>query len=1409
MVGKVSRFVLLAVLLSGMAATAQTFEINQNNNQSSQPAKKGKRGTAQPQQQPKTEGGIGWGSGIEVARDARTATLALQKGDYASAEQSSSRAAHAAPGNTELWFLYGYSARLAGDYSTAVDAYKRGLQNEPSSIPGMSGLAQTYAKMGKADEAQALLKQVLAANPKSASDLALAGELALNSDPKTALNLLSRADNIEPSARTEVLMARAYERMNQPDAARQTLDRAMNRAPKDPGVMRAAAAFYRDQKQYDLAISTLQKASDSKDPEVLPELAYTYDLAGNKKAAAETYTKAANNTPKNLGIQLSAAQALVSVGQFKDAETFLQRSEAMERDNYRLHAIRGAIATAENRDDDAIREYRFALDHMPTAVQEGPLYPISVRLSLYEVLQRDNQNTAADQELANARAAIASVPSDESTRPEYLRLRALIEADGGNFGGAENDFQEALRLDPKNVVIMLNYANLLWKTNRMQDASKMYEQALALEPNNNAALTAMGYLSRETGQAAAAEDYFKKLAKFYPDDYIAYLALGDLYTYKRQFDEAQQNYEIAHKLAPKNPLVVEGGINSALEGHQLPVAKQWVDRALADPSVGENPPVMRERERYLTWTGKYEESAELGYKVIAKLPKDPEAPVYLAYDLLFLQRFDEAYKVVTQYEQILPKDRDLPLIAGYYHIHAGQLEDAVKDFTQALTIDPKNPTGYMNRGYVYNDLRQGSKAEKDFATALQLRPNYGEAHLGLAFSDLQLRRSQAALKEAELATKLMGESAPTHLAMAEAYRQEMMLRKAETEYRAALKFDPNNVQTHLALSDALYRMHRYNDSITALREALAVSPNNPLVYANMARSYAELHDRKDALQSIDLAEKSPEDSKVLMADGEALLTLGERDAAMQRYGRALNAPHSDRVEVRLALANLFAETGNYNEAAQQVSFGLAEARIGEAQAVTPENLIEAAQVLMSIDQFDIAKKYFERAQAEGADPESVGVGLANVYLAQGQTRNAEALLRTVGNNPDHIENYEYLIAMSNVYRQQQDTVQALSSVAQANQIMAGNESAEQTEMYLADLEGMQVNDKLSFVPQASFAPIFEDINIYQMDARIRGIKSPALLPPPRYSYESLVDSRYRIHIPGVPVISGLVEERDQRGTFSFPNELLIQNRNTLDTIFNGGITPVARLGDNRIAFNPGLQFTVRRDTEAPLNMNQNLFRQFLYIYTTPFFNWIQINGSGIRETGPFTEQNLHSRDVSGNLEFTVGRPWGKTALVTGYQVRDVLFRPENLHQTFSGTSEAEYYTTNTYAGIRRKFGSDWTAGFFGEYLRSWRVQGTLFAIAQAMRPAFRLDYLPLGSPWGVHAEGMWSRGEGFHAYDNVNNEITVSYTKGLRRRLNDGQSEVSVMYPLRLSVGIQEQSFYEFSTHSYNQFLPIVRLNLF
>ncbi len=1387
-----------SLLLAGSVALAQTFEINgQGSTTSTAPVKRGRKAPAQGQAgASRSDTGIGWGSSIEVARQARAAQEALDKGNYAAALDYATRATRAAPQNPDFWFLLAYAARLAGRYSTSVDAYQKGLQAQPSSIQGLSGLAQTYAKMGKSDEAEALLQKVLTANPRSAEDLRLAGELFLFKDPKQSLTYLSRAEAVKADARTELMVARAYQRLGDQAQAQQWLERARSRAPSNPEVLRFVAAFLRDSGQYDQAISIL-KSIPHRDANSLAELAYTYQVAGRKREAADTYVQAADAAKGQLDIQLNAAQALVNAGELGGAEALLKRGQALQPDHYRLHAIRGEILALENRPDQAIGEYQRALAHLPESVPEGVLYPISLHVDLYQLYRDTGDLAGANREATSARNLIQPMHIRDATRPDFLRLRAAVEMAFTDPRSAERDLKEALTLAPTNTNIILNYANLLWKTERRPEAVEMYKRALKSEPNNAAGLSALGYLSREMGNAQAAEQYFTKLKQLYPNDSVPYLALGDLYTERREFQLAQQSYDKAHQLAPNNPVIVAGGINSALEAHQFQIAKNWIDNS--SPAMLENPQVMREHERYLTMTGKYAESAQLGYKVIQKLPRDPEAPVYLGYDLLFLDRYPEAMDIAKRFQPILPKDKDLHLIAGYVDAHNGDFQAAVNDFTEALQRDPTMATGYMNRGYVENDMRLAAQAEQDFRKALKLHPDYGEAHLGLAYSLLQLRNPRAALGETDAAGKLLGDSRPLHLARAEAYRQRVMLARAIPEYRAALKYQPDDVPTYLALADAQYGLHDYKEAIETLSAALKYG-QDPMLYAQMARSYAELQRTSDAMRAIELAEKAGgRDSRVLLATAQALLTLHDGNAAMIRYAEALELSEADRLKTRLAVARVFAQEKHQDDARQQIALGFAEARVSDATPITAEDYLDAADILMSMNDFPLAQKFYDRAQAAGADPVAVAIGLANAHLARGETRSAQTLLTSV-NDPDEQQNYDYQVALGNAYRQQQNNYRALTAFARANSLRPDNDVAERAVLDLAGEQGRPITSNVSVGSQNWVQPIFEDENIYMMDARFRNLSSSsALLPPPRKSLESWTDANFHLRLgDGLPLINGFVAERNARGSLSFPDQLLIQERDTYDTIFNFAVTPVVHLGDIKVTFNPGLQYTIRRDTMSPAQMNQNLFRQFVYMSTSSIANWVSINGDLIREAGPFTDQNLRSRDFSGTVNFIVGRPWGKTALISGYGARDLLYRP-SIH---------EYFESDSYAGIQQKFGTRVIASAVAEYLKAWRVEGNSWTYSEMVRPGFSLR-VQATPRWSVDANGTWSQGLGFHAYDNFNNGVVLSYMHPMRGSVNDGTENLPVSYPLRFSLGIEQQTFYDFPGHARTSIVPVFKLTLF
>jgi tetratricopeptide (TPR) repeat protein len=1341
---------------------------------------------------------MGWGASIEVGRNARAAEDELKRGNSAAAAAAAERAVKAAPQNARLWFLLGYASRLSGQYGRSVEAYQQGLKLERNNLDGLSGLAQTYQRMGRLEDAKRLLMQVVNAAPKRENDLLMAGELFLQSnDARQGIALLSRAESLHPSSHAEVMLAVAYLKLKQPERAKQMLEQARRHDPKNPSVFRAVANFYREQHDYKAAIAALKDAP-GQNTEVLADLGYTYELDGNKKQAADTYSKAANLVPRQIGLQLSAAQAELRLGEMERTRSFLARAEQIDPNHYRLHALKAQLARAETRNAEAIREYQTAIANLPNAaVPEGQLYPIQLRLNLAEIYRETGDGEAAHQQIAAAEALVNQLQIEGPARAEFLRVRASIRFGSNDLDGAEKDLKEAMQLDPNNSAIALQFANLLWHAKRTEEARKVYAEVLKADPRNRYALEAMGYIAREQNDNATAERYFDQFASDYPDDYVPYLALGDLYTATAQFDRANASYEQAFKRAPRNPVVVANAANAAIQAGKFSVAADWVGRATG--GMLDDPRLMRERERVLFHQGKYTESARLGYQVLAQLETDRNASVYLAYDLYNLGRFDETLTLTERYSRVLPREPNFPLLTGHVHKQNQLLQQSVEDYTEAIARDPKMVEAYVNRGYVLNDLQNADAAIQDFQAALVLQPSNGVAHLGLAFSELQLHHGRVALDETDKAEKLIGESGAIHLARATAYRDLRLLDKAEQEYVAALKYAPDDLKLQLALADTELHARRYPAAIQTLNAALAISPDDPEIYAKLANAHAELHHRDLTLRYISAAEKqSPNSSPILLNTGAALLTLGDQGAAMQRFSRALEAPDANRVEARLLFARVFVREHKFDAAQQQVALAFAESRVGEASPVTADDFIEAANLFLAMNDFDLARRYFERAHQAGAADEVVTIGMANSAIAEGRTSEAQDQLAKLGNPAEFATNFDYTMAQANIYRQQHQQFHAMTAFARANQLGGEDDTAEFAMQQVAGEQGVQVSRRVSLNSDVLVHGIIDDATILGLDRQIFHNTQGGAIPPPRSSLETLWTNGYRADLGKYPTLSGFFQVRNARGQISLPSETLILNRDTWDYTMNTALNPVLKLGPATLTFNTGLQFTLRRDKESPVELNQNLFRQFAYVSTNALGNWLTVQGEAFHEAGPFNDQNLHSRELGARLQFIVGRPWGRTQFITAYGVRDLLFRP----------LIREFYSTTTSAGLQHEFSEKLRVAVLGEYIRSWRVQDLNFWIAQAIRPAAEVEWKP-SRRWTVNGDFAFSRGEGIHDYDNVQSSFLISYIRPMRRVVSDSLGQVSVEYPIRFSFGIQNAKYLNFAGQNQTILRPMIRLTLF
>ena len=72
--------------------------------------------------------------------------------------------------------------------------------------------------------------------------------------------------------------------------------------------------------------------------------------------------------------------------------------------------------------------------------------------------------------------------------------------------------------------------------------------------------------------------------------------------------------------------------------------------------------------------------------------------------------------------------------------------------------------------------------------------------------------------------------------------------------------------------------------------------------------------------------------------------------------------------------------------------------------------------------FDLARRYFERARQAGAADEVVTIGMANSAIAEGRTSEAQSELAKLGDPAEFADNFDYTMAQANIYRQQHQHV---------------------------------------------------------------------------------------------------------------------------------------------------------------------------------------------------------------------------------------------------------------------------------------------------------------------------------------------------------------------------------------------------
>ncbi|WP_262695226.1 tetratricopeptide repeat protein [Kordiimonas aquimaris] len=174
----------------------------------------------------------------------------------------------------------------SGDYVGARRLYAQAMAVAPELIDAQISYARASAKVGRGDEAVAILISILNKAPNNRqANSTLAAIHAEAARYKSAVDILVKIEN--PTPQELVDLGKVSYALGLQDRAVEAFASAINAAPNDPAVLEAAALSYGLSGNYASAVGLLSRAMDN--PEhtsaARASLAKIYALSGQRSAA--------------------------------------------------------------------------------------------------------------------------------------------------------------------------------------------------------------------------------------------------------------------------------------------------------------------------------------------------------------------------------------------------------------------------------------------------------------------------------------------------------------------------------------------------------------------------------------------------------------------------------------------------------------------------------------------------------------------------------------------------------------------------------------------------------------------------------------------------------------------------------------------------------------------------------------------------------------------------------------------------------------------------------------------------------------------------------------------------------------------------------------------------------------------
>ena len=416
--------------------------------------------------------------------------------------------------------------RQSGDYQEAIELFKQAIHFDPKLIQAYTGAALSFLELGALDQAALFAAQALDINEHAPGVNEILGIVFQNKNKiDQAIDCYQKELEVNSQANYSLQrlgLLRLHK--GQAEGAVELLSKAAAIAPNEECTLLLAQA-YQNLEQFDAAIAEYKKLDidQSSNKMIVFNFGLCFLNAGDNSNAIEKFKIVLQLDELFIPALANLVNAYKGAGRLNEAMHSLQKILDQQPSNPIVHMNLGGIYQDLGLFDQALASTLKSLELNPGNAD--------AYLNLGGIYQDLGQ---FDQALASTLRSLELNPDNSGA---YMNLGVIYQY-LGQLDQALASTLRSLELKPDNVDAQINLGVIYQGLGQLDQALAYTLKSLEINPDNSKALMNLGGIYQEFGQLDQALAYTLKSLEINPDNSKALMNLGGIYKNLDNFEEA-------------------------------------------------------------------------------------------------------------------------------------------------------------------------------------------------------------------------------------------------------------------------------------------------------------------------------------------------------------------------------------------------------------------------------------------------------------------------------------------------------------------------------------------------------------------------------------------------------------------------------------------------------------------------------------------------------------------------------------------------------------------------------------------------------------------------------------------------------------------------------------------------------